>query len=120
MPQNRETGARGAENGYRNADDIAALLQATRVSSIANEFTLAGRRVAIKTGERGIVIPDGLLARVNSVVYAYPESGGWTIYEVDAESVRRNSQPSRSASHQNGIYHALSKTKCRALGTKLR
>jgi hypothetical protein len=120
MPQSRETGARGAENGYRNADDLAEILGARRIDSVANEFTQAGRRIAVKTGDRGLVIPDGLLSRVEAVLYGYKDRGGWVVYELHPGTVRAEASPSQSKSHQNGVYYALSKGKCRTYGTRIR
>jgi hypothetical protein len=120
MPQTRDTGARGAENGYRNADDLASLLGARRLHKVANEFHFDGRRVALKTGDRGLVIPEGVLSRVDAVLYGYKERGDWVVYELTPETVRQEASPSQSKSHQNGIYHALSKGQCRMLGARIR
>jgi hypothetical protein len=120
MPQTRETGARGAENGYRNADDLAKVIGARRIDSAANEFLHDGRRVAIKTGDRGLVIPGGLLSRVDAVLFGYKDRGGWVVYELSPGAVRAEASPSKSKSHQNGVYLALAKGKCRTLGARIR
>ena len=120
MAQTRESGARGAENGYRSADELARILGARRVNPTANEFRLGERRIALKTGSRGFVIPDGLLSRVDAVFYGEKIQGEWSVFELGPTIVRREASPSQRKSHQNGVYHALSKTKCRALGTRIR
>ena len=100
MAQNRATGARGVANGYRNADELATLLGATRLDPVANVFRLGGRLIALKTGDRGLVIPDGLLSRVDAVLYGYRETSAWAVFEVSPATIRRESSPSQSKSHQ--------------------
>jgi hypothetical protein len=62
MGQTRETGRRGHESGYRNADVLAKRLNAQRVSTQSNEFVMGSRRVLLKTGDRGAVASGLTLA----------------------------------------------------------
>jgi hypothetical protein len=71
MPQNRETGRQGHENGSRNADALGTRLKAKRISNQSNEFDIGGRRVLLKTGDRGAVISGPTLQRVEAVIYGF-------------------------------------------------
>jgi hypothetical protein len=117
MGQTRETGDEGRKNGYRRADEIAALIGAVRVSPISNEFESAGRRIVIKTGPSA-VITEATLSRVEAVFYGEYRDGGWAVYELDPQSYRGLSVPSRSTNHDES-YRQVRKTQIRQFGRKV-
>jgi hypothetical protein len=119
MPQNRETGRRGNENGYRNADTLGKLLHAKRVSKQSNEFELAGRRVLLKTGQRGAVASGATLNRVAAVIYGYQDQDHWIAFEVPPMLFREQGTPSLSTSHVGRDFLQLSKTQCTRLGRQI-
>jgi hypothetical protein len=119
MGQTRETGHRGHENGYRNADAFAARLEAKRLSSQSNEFEMSGRRVLLKTGDRGAVVSGATLDRVAAVIYGYQDHERWCAFELSPNDFRAHGVPSRSKSHEGRDFLQLSKTQCRKLGRQL-
>lgn len=119
MPQNRETGRQGHENGYRNADTIGERLGAKRLSKQSNEFDMRGRHVLLKTGDRGAVVSGETLKRVEAVIYGFQDHDRWTAFELAPEVFRAHGVPSLSASHRGRDYRQLSKTQCRELGRQI-
>jgi hypothetical protein len=115
MPQNTETGQQGLENGYSNADQIGALLGATRVSNNSNEFRWKGMVVVIKTGASAVVT-RATLARVAFVVYGEKTAEGWTLYKIDPATFDHLSVQSQSRNH-NENYRLVRRSKIRNNGT---
>ena len=119
MGQNRETGRRGHENGYRNADALAERLKAKRLSNQSNEFEMSGRRVLLKTGDRGAVASGATLERVDAVIYGYMDHDRWCAFELRPDDFRAHGVPSLSKSHEGRDFLQLSRTQCRELGRQL-
>lgn len=119
MGQTRESGRRGHENGYRNADALAERLHAKRLSKQSNEFEMHGRRVLLKTGDRGAVASGSTLERVDAVIYAYPDHERWCAFELAPGHFRSHGVPSLSTSHKGRDYLQLSKTQCMELGRQI-
>ncbi len=119
MPQNRETGRQGRENGYRSDDALAERLSAKRISKQSNEFEMRGRRVLLKTGDRGAVASGATLERVEAVIYGYQDHERWAAFELAPEAFRAHGSPSQSASHRGRDFRQLSKIQCRELGRQI-
>jgi hypothetical protein len=119
MGQTRETGRRGHESGYRNADVLAKRLNAQRVSTQSNEFVMGSRRVLLKTGDRGAVASGMTLERVDAVIYAYQDHDRWCAFELKPGDFRAHGTPSQSKSHQGRDLLQLSKTQCKELGRQV-
>jgi hypothetical protein len=119
MPQNRQTGRQGHENGYRNADNLANRLNANRVSKQSNEFEMGGRRVLLKTGDRGAVVSGATLERVAAVIYGYQDHYRWKAFELAPRAFREHGAPSQSTSHTGRDFLQLSKTQCTDLGRQI-
>ncbi len=119
MPQNRETGRQGNQNGYRNADALGERLGATRLSKQSNAFEMRGQRVLLKTGERGAVVSGETLKRVEAVIYGFLDRDRWAAYELKPQSFRAHGVPSLSESHRGRDFRQLSKTQCRELGRQI-
>ena len=119
MPQNRETGRQGHESGYRNADALGNRLKAKRVSNQSNEFEMGGRRVLLKTGQRGAVVSGPTLDRVEAVIYGFQDRDRWRAFELPPSAFREHGTPSQSKSHVGRDFLQLSKTQCLKLGKQI-
>jgi hypothetical protein len=109
----------GHDNGYRNADALAERLHAKRLSRQNNEFAMGGRRVLLKTGDRGAVASGATLDRVDAVIYAYQDHDRWCAFELEPGQFRSHGVPSQSTSHQGRDYLQLSKTQCTEVGRRI-
>ena len=118
MGQTAESGKLGNEEGYLWADEIAALLGATRLSPNSNEFQWAERRIEIKTGS-SVAITEATLSRVDAVVYGEQHDGEWSLYEIDPQIYRNLSEPSRGRGHKSD-YRQVKKSQIRQHGVKIR
>lgn len=98
MPQNSETGRQGRENGYNNADEIGALLGATRISNNSNEFRWDDEIIVIKTGSSAVVT-RAMLTRVTAIVYGERKNTEWRLYKINPKVFEKLSVQSRSRNH---------------------
>ena len=117
MPQDRETGRKGAEKGYSNADVIGALIRAERIGKNSNEFLWGDRRVVIKSGPSAVVT-EATLSRVDAVIFGEQQGGGWVVYEVDPQTYQQASVASKSPSHDDS-YRQVSKVQIRQIGRQV-
>lgn len=117
MPQNSETGRQGYETGYKNADEIGALLGAIRLSNDSNEFRWNGRIVVIKTGSSAVVT-RATLGRVTAIVYGEETDNGWTLYEIAAKIFEKLSVQSHSRKHDEN-YRLVRRKQIRETGRRI-
>jgi hypothetical protein len=117
MPQNSETGRQGRKNGYSRADQIGALLGATRISNNSNEFRWDDKVVVIKTGSSAVVT-RAMLTRVNAIVYGERTNAEWRLYEIDPTVFEKLSIQSRSKNH-NEKYRLVRRTQMREHGRQI-
>jgi hypothetical protein len=117
MGQTIESGRRGAASGLINADEIAAIIGATRIKPYINVFQLGERLIVIKTGPSA-VITEATLSRVDAVFYGEQTDGGWMIYEINPQTYQGLSVPSRSRKHDER-YRQVRKTQIRQHGHRV-
>ena len=117
MPQNSETGRQGRENGYNNADEIGALLGATRISNNSNEFRWDDKVVVIKSGSSAVVT-RAMLIRVAAIVYGERKNAEWRLYEIDPVEFENLSVQSRSRNHDEN-YRLVRRTQIREHGRQI-
>jgi hypothetical protein len=117
MAQTTETGRQGVVNGYNNADGIAALIGAVRVSHGTNDFRLGERLIVIKTGS-STVITESTLSRVDAIYYGEYRDGGWAVYEIAPQTYHALSAPSRSPKHDER-YRLVRRTQIRQHGKRV-
>ena len=117
MPQNSETGRQGRENGYNKADEIGALLGATRISNNSNEFRWDDKVIVIKTGSSAVVT-RAMLTRVAAIVYGVWTNAEWSLYEINPSVFEKLSVQSRSRNH-NERYRLVRRTQIRENGRQV-
>ena len=117
MPQNLKTGRQGRENGYKNANEIGALLGAARIFSNSNEFRWNNKVVVIKTGSSAVVT-RAMLARVTAIVYGKKKNSEWKLYEIDPKEFEKLSIQSSSRNH-NENYRLVRRTQIREHGREI-
>ena len=118
MPQTRETGHQGRQNGYKRADSIGALLGAARLAEASNVFQWGGRVVLIKTGSSAVVT-RATLDRVAAIVYGEETKDGWILYEIAPTTFEALSAQSCSTKHDEK-YRLVRRAQIREHGRRIR
>ena len=120
MPQNRESGAAGAEYGHRMAQALTKLLVAEKIASGSNEVVWQGRRAVIKscrprTSSFGVTAT--MLPRLDSVLAALEDDDGIVqVWELDAGKFRQAMRDSLSVSAAGGKVKLVSRAYALAEG----
>ena len=120
MPQDRTSGSAAAKWGRESGAQLGLALGASPVSRLANEFSLRGRRIAVKTAKnrtRSVGVTYLVLNRVDAVYAGWEtRAGEFDVWSLDASLFKSNMRPTASHGPSSGRVGIVNRTIFEQLG----
>jgi hypothetical protein len=100
MPQNKASGSAAARWGRETGARLGLSLGGSPMSRVANEFSLKGRRIAVKTAKsrtRSVGVTYLVLNRVDDVYAGWETNAGeFEVWSLPASLFKSNMRPTAS------------------------
>jgi hypothetical protein len=114
MPQNTTTGSAPAKWGRETGTLLGLALAGSRLSRLANEFSLNGRRIAVKIAKsrtRSVGVTYLVLNRIDDVYAGWEmRSGEFEVWSLPAALFKSNMRPTASHGPSSGRVGIVNRT----------